>query len=210
MTFHSRTHFSCYGRGLTPNDTYARHTHPTGCGNSMGRWSLEPTSDSLCYSACIQRTFFFLLIFPRFWVLLSHVLPFTLRRYRDIFHLILVIILPQFLLRLVQMCTVGMNDDSLTFLHAWKDSLRAKNIKIGPASSKTLEDGSTRCPFESTSVTLSKLPLGSLPITLSTFHGTFALSSPSFQLMATAGTPADTKLSEPKSLTASLKRQGSD
>ena len=52
------------------------------------------------------------------------------------------------------MCTVGMNDDSLTFLHAWKDSLWDKNIKIGPASSKTLEDGSTQCPFGSTSVTL--------------------------------------------------------
>ncbi|KAF9649472.1 hypothetical protein BDM02DRAFT_3230271 [Thelephora ganbajun] len=59
--------------------------------------------------------------------------------------------------------------------------------------------------LESISVTLSKVPPGSFPITPSIFYETYILPYRSFQLTKAVNTPVDVKHSEFKSLTAFLK-----
>ena len=61
-----------------------------------------------------EDLFFLSSHFPLF---LCFILMCALRCRWDIFTFILVIMLPQFPSQLVQMCTVSMNSNSLTFLH---------------------------------------------------------------------------------------------
>lgn len=147
------------------------------------------------------RLFFFSLsIVSGFY---SRVDSFTLRRYRDTFNLILVIILSRFPSRLVQMCTVGMNGNSLKSIRAWKGQSRS------PARLEPLGTGSTRFVlFESTSIPLSKLPLLSFPIASLNPNRTYALPNRTFQPTAITGTPADKERLGPESLAVSPRRQG--